>query len=98
MAIRQALMDAGTAVRSLGAGALQLAHVAAGRYDAFVELSLNAWDAMAGLLLIEEADGFTAPFPGPSGLRTPAPVLGCARGIADPLMRIVGAWKEAGSA
>jgi hypothetical protein len=25
-------------------------------------------------------------------LRTPAPVLGCARGIADPLMRIVGAW------
>ena len=92
LAIRQALMDAGTAVRSLGAGALQLAHVAAGRYDAFVELSLNAWDAMAGLLLIEEASGFTAPFPGPKGLRTPAPVLGCARGIADPLMRIVGAW------
>jgi myo-inositol-1(or 4)-monophosphatase len=92
MAIRQALMDAGTAVRSLGAGALQLAHVAAGRYDAFVELSLNAWDAMAGLLLIEEAGGYTAPFPGPRGLRTPAPVLGCARGIADPLTRIVGAW------
>jgi myo-inositol-1(or 4)-monophosphatase len=91
MAIRQALMDAGAAVRSLGAGALQLAHVAAGRYDAFVELSLNSWDAMAGLLLIEEAGGFTAPFPGPKGLRTPAPVLGCARGIADPLMRIVGA-------
>lgn len=92
MAIRQALMDAGTAVRSLGAGALQLAHVAAGRYDAFVELSLNAWDAMAGLLLIEEAGGFTAPFPGPAGLRTPAPVLGSARGIADPMMRIAGAW------
>jgi myo-inositol-1(or 4)-monophosphatase len=92
MAIRQALMDAGSAVRSLGAGALQLAHVAAGRYDAFIELSLNAWDAMAGLLLIEEAGGFTAPFPGPNGWRTPAPVLGCARGIADPLMRIVDVW------
>ncbi len=92
MAIRQALMEAGTAVRSLGAGALQLAHVAAGRYDAFVELSLNAWDAMAGLLLIEEAGGYTAPFPGPKGLRTPAPVLGCARGIADSMVRIVGAW------
>jgi myo-inositol-1(or 4)-monophosphatase len=92
MAIRQALMDAGAAVRNMGAGALQLAHVAAGRYDAFVELSLNAWDAMAGLLLIEEAGGFIAPFPGPGGLRTPAPVLGCARGIADPMLRIVGAW------
>jgi myo-inositol-1(or 4)-monophosphatase len=92
MAIRQALMDAGSAVRNLGAGALQLAHVAAGRYDAFVELSLNAWDAMAGLLLIEEGGGFTAPFPGPGGLRMPAPVLGCARGIADSMTRIVGAW------
>jgi myo-inositol-1(or 4)-monophosphatase len=97
MAIRQALMDAGTAVRSLGAGALQLAHVAAGRYDAFVELSLNAWDAMAGLLLVEEAGGFTAPFPGPKGLRTPAPVLGCARGIAAAMTRIVGAWPASGS-
>ncbi len=37
----------------------------AGRYDAFVELSLNSWDAMAGLLLVEEAGGFAAPFPGP---------------------------------
>jgi myo-inositol-1(or 4)-monophosphatase len=92
MAIRQALMDAGTAVRSLGAGALQLAHVAAGRYDAFVELSLNSWDAMAGLLLIEEAGGFTAPFPGPKGMRAPAPVLGCAPGIADAMVRIVGKW------
>ena len=92
MAIRQALMDSGTAVRNMGAGALQLAHVAAGRYDAFVELSLNAWDAMAALLLIEEAGGFAAPFPGPGGLRTPAPVLGCASGIADPMLRIVGVW------
>lgn len=92
IAIRQALMDEGTAVRSLGAGALQLAHVAAGRYDAFVELSLNAWDAMAGLLLIDEAGGFTAPFPGPKGLRTPAPVLGCTPGIADAMVRVVGKW------
>jgi myo-inositol-1(or 4)-monophosphatase len=92
MAMRQALMDAGTAVRNLGAGALQLAHVAAGRYDAFVELSLNAWDAMAGLLLIEEAGGYTAPFPGPGGLRKPAPVLGCAPGIAEAMRKVVGVW------
>ena len=93
ISMRQALMDAGTAVRNMGAGALQLAHVAAGRYDGFVELSLNAWDAMAGLLLIDEAGGFTAPFPGPSGLRTPAPVLGCSPGIAEPMLRIVGMWQ-----
>ncbi len=92
LALRHALMDAGVATRNMGAGALQLAHVAAGRFDGFIELSLNAWDAMAGLLLIEEAGGYAAPFPGPEGIAKPAPVLGCAKGIADALTKIVGAW------
>lgn len=92
LALRHALMDAGVATRNMGAGALQLAHVAAGRFDGFIELSLNAWDAMAGLLLIEEAGGYIAPFPGPQGLRVPAPVLGCAKGIGAPLAKIVAAW------
>ena len=92
IAVRQALMDRGAAMRNMGAGALQLAHVAADRYDAFVELSLNAWDALAGLLLVEEAGGFAAPFPGPEGLRKPAPALGCARGLAKELVPLVGAW------
>jgi myo-inositol-1(or 4)-monophosphatase len=92
LALRHALMDAGVATRNMGAGALQLAHVAAGRFDGFVELSLNSWDAMAGLLLVEEAGGYTAPFPGPQGIRVPAPVLGCANGIAEPFMKLVAAW------
>jgi myo-inositol-1(or 4)-monophosphatase len=92
LALRHALMDAGAATRNMGAGALQLAHVAAGRFDAFVEMSLNAWDAMAGLLLVEEAGGHVAPFPGPQGMRVPAPVLGCTKGIAEPLTKMIGAW------
>jgi myo-inositol-1(or 4)-monophosphatase len=94
LALRHALMDAGVATRNMGAGALQLAHVAAGRFDGFIELSLNAWDAMGGLLLVEEAGGYAAPFPGPRGMRVPAPVLGCARGIAEPLAKLVGAWER----
>ena len=92
LALRHALMDAGVATRNMGAGALQLAHVAAGRFDGFMELSLNAWDAMAGLLLIEEAGGYVAPFPCPDGMLVPGPVLGCAKGIGEPLTKIVGAW------
>ena len=92
LALRHALMDAGAATRNLGAGALQLAHVAAGRLDGFVELSLNAWDALAGLLLVEEGGGHVAPFPGPERWREPAPVLGCTRGIAGALQTMVGAW------
>jgi myo-inositol-1(or 4)-monophosphatase len=85
-------MDHGVAMRNMGAGALQLAHVAAGRYDGFIELSLNSWDAEAGLLLVEEAGGFVAPFPGPKGLLVPAPVLASAPGIAHELMQLAGVW------
>jgi myo-inositol-1(or 4)-monophosphatase len=92
LALRHALMDAGVATRNMGAGALQLAHVAAGHFDGFIELSLNSWDAMAGLLLVEEAGGYIAPFPGPGGMRVPAPVLGSAMGIGEPLAKIVAAW------
>lgn len=45
------------AVRRDGSAALDLAFVAAGRYDAFWEWDLKAWDVAAGALLIEEAGG-----------------------------------------
>jgi myo-inositol-1(or 4)-monophosphatase len=45
------------AVRRLGSAALDLAYVGAGRLDGFWELSLNAWDIGAGMLIVEEAGG-----------------------------------------
>lgn len=45
-------------VRRFGAAALDLAWVAAGRYDGFWELGLNKWDIAAGLVLVREAGGF----------------------------------------
>ena len=45
------------AVRRLGSAALDLAYVAAGRFDGFWERSLHAWDVAAGALLVEEAGG-----------------------------------------
>ena len=89
VAIRDALMAQGAAYRNFGAAALQLAHVAEGRIDAFVERELSAWDAMAGLLLVEEAGGYVAPFPGPRGLAAKAPVVAAAPGIAPALTAIV---------
>ncbi len=44
-------------VRRFGAAALDLAWVAAGRFDAFWERDLNAWDVAAGVLLVIEAGG-----------------------------------------
>jgi myo-inositol-1(or 4)-monophosphatase len=44
-------------VRRFGAAALDLAYVAAGRFDGFWERDLNAWDIAAGLLMVTEAGG-----------------------------------------
>jgi myo-inositol-1(or 4)-monophosphatase len=47
-------------VRRMGCVALDLAYVAAGRFDAFWERGLNSWDIAAGALLIREAGGFAS--------------------------------------
>jgi fructose-1,6-bisphosphatase/inositol monophosphatase family enzyme len=51
--------------------------------------TFSSWDAMAGLLLVEEAGGHVAPFPGPRGLTARAPVLASANGIAESLFMLV---------
>jgi myo-inositol-1(or 4)-monophosphatase len=58
----ETLMPQVAGIRRAGAAALDLAWVAAGRYDGFWELHLNPWDIAAGILLVREAGGFvTAP-------------------------------------
>ena len=49
------------AVRRSGSSALNLAYVAAGRLDAFWARRIASWDVAAGLLLVQEAGGTTAP-------------------------------------
>ena len=47
----------GNAIRRLGSAALDLAYVAAGRFEGFWEVELHPWDVAAGLLLVNEAGG-----------------------------------------
>jgi myo-inositol-1(or 4)-monophosphatase len=51
-------------IRRPGSAALDLADVAAGRFDGFWELRLSAWDIAAGLLLVREAGGVATDFGG----------------------------------
>ncbi|SFE42202.1 myo-inositol-1(or 4)-monophosphatase [Sulfitobacter brevis] len=48
-------------VRRFGAASLDLAYVAAGRYEGFWERRLNAWDLAAGVIIVKEAGGFVEP-------------------------------------
>jgi myo-inositol-1(or 4)-monophosphatase len=52
-----AVMRSTSGVRRMGAAALDLAYVAAGRYDGFWEFGLSPWDMAAGIMLVREAGG-----------------------------------------
>lgn len=62
------LTERGMEFRRHGSGALALAEVAAGLSDGYVELHMNAWDALAGLLLVREAGGRVNDFLADGGL------------------------------
>lgn len=56
----KAVMKEVMGVRRMGAAALDLAFVAAGRLDAYWESALKPWDCAAGVLLVQEAGGYVS--------------------------------------
>jgi myo-inositol-1(or 4)-monophosphatase len=84
------LTESGTGVRRGGSGALGLAYVAAGRIDGYCELHMNSWDALAGLILIREAGGWTNGFLAGSGLTEGSAILGCTPELKDVLVAVTG--------
>jgi myo-inositol-1(or 4)-monophosphatase len=76
----RALLETGLAFRQVGAGALMLAYLSAGRIDAYYERHMWPWDAVAGLALIAGAGGAFAPYlSGPPDLG--GPVLAANAGL-----------------
>ncbi len=58
------MMKAAHGLRRLGSAAVDLAFVAAGRFEGYFEYNLNAWDVAAGALLVKEAGGIVSDFEG----------------------------------
>jgi myo-inositol-1(or 4)-monophosphatase len=58
------LMKTTRGLRRLGSAAIDLAYVAAGRFDAFYEHALHAWDVAAGVFIIQQAGGKVTDFNG----------------------------------
>lgn len=63
-AILARVMPEVAGIRRFGAASLDLAWVAAGRFDGFWEQGLSEWDVAAGILLVREAGGFVSDFRG----------------------------------
>ena len=84
-------------VRRWGAAALDLAFVAAGRFDAFFEFGLAPWDVAAGLLLVREAGGFVGDISGqPYALGGPS-ILASNAGLRDSMVEILTGVRPAAS-
>ena len=84
------MLEAGVDFRRFGSGAMGLASVADGRADAYLELHINSWDCLAGILLVEEAGGRVNDFLANDGLRRGNPILACAPGVADAIAKLAG--------
>ncbi len=82
------LISAGCEYRRYGAAALMLAHTAAGKFDGFFELYLNSWDALAGLILSEEAGAYVSDFLTPNALTEGNHALVCSKNLKEALTQI----------
>ena len=77
-------------IRRPGAGALDLAYVACGRFEGFYERALNPWDTAAGILLVKEAGGRVSEYDAaqPYTFRS-SNILATNGGIHDELSRLL---------
>ena len=70
------LLPVCSGVRRFGAASLDLAYVAAGRYDGFWERRLHAWDIAAGIVILREAGGLIEPLEPDADLLTGGAMIG----------------------
>ena len=85
----EAVMGKTAGVRRWGAAALDLAFVAAGRYDAFFEYGLAPWDVAAGILLVQEAGGLISDTAGKPYVLGGPSILASNVGLRDSMVDIL---------
>lgn len=73
-------------VRRVGSAAVDLAWVACGRFEAFFEYGLNAWDVAAGSLIVREAGGVVSDFSGKDDYVFGGEIVASSAGIYEDLM------------
>ncbi|MEQ9518852.1 MAG: inositol monophosphatase family protein [Parvibaculum sp.] len=84
-----AMMPQVAGIRRSGSAALDMAYVAAGRYDAYWEWDLSPWDLAAGIILLREAGGFVTDMDGGADILTKGNVLASNEMLARPLQTIL---------
>jgi myo-inositol-1(or 4)-monophosphatase len=80
-------------LRYLGASALDLAYVAAGRFDAYWDRILQPWDMAAGIILVREAGGYVSDCDGGEDMLTNGHIIAGNEAINKEVLRVLKAAK-----
>ena len=90
-----AVQERAAGLRRFGAAALDLAFIAAGRFDGYWERNLSPWDMAAGTLLVREAGGFVTDLDGGEAMFSKGHILAGNETIHRELLRLIkGAAKD----
>ncbi|MBV8534438.1 MAG: inositol monophosphatase [Alphaproteobacteria bacterium] len=84
-----AVMGETAGVRRAGSAALDLAYVAAGRYDGFFEMGLSPWDIAAGIVLVREAGGYVSDLAGGRDVLASGDIVAANDRLFDPLGKLL---------
>jgi myo-inositol-1(or 4)-monophosphatase len=83
------IMDQVASVHRMGSAALDLAYVAAGRYEGYWEDRLNSWDIGPGIILVREAGGYVSQFDGSENMLDTGEIIAANDKLHSELRRIV---------
>ena len=78
------------AVRRFGSAALDLAYVAAGRFDGFWEQRLKPWDVAAGILIAREAGALVTDMGGGDGMLDSGDIVAATPALLAPMLDVIG--------
>jgi myo-inositol-1(or 4)-monophosphatase len=83
------VMESVSGIRRFGAASLDLAFVAAGRYDGYFESHLHPWDMAAGLVLLQEAGGFASDYQGDDQMLKTGTIIAGNEWVRNQLIKLV---------
>ena len=84
-----AVMSVSAGIRRFGSAALDLAYVAAGRFDGFWESGLNPWDIAAGMILVREAGGIVSDLTGKDEMLYKGSIIAANPSLHSPLLNLI---------
>jgi len=88
-AMLNAVMSRTAGVRRQGSAALDLAYVAAGRYEGFWETALSPWDIAGGIVIVREAGGLVSQIDGRDNMLYGESILAANQQLYDPLRKML---------